>query len=82
MTREEEVMAFLNEPIFEPALNNPKSTQAIEAGINLTRSRMLQRRAYGMVHYFSSAVIGTERSTKFAEARQQGTESTRPSPSC
>lgn len=71
MTREEEVMAFLNERVFEPALNNPKSTPAIKAGIHLTRSRMSQRRAYGMVHYFWSAVIGTERSTKFAKQMKQ-----------
>ncbi len=67
MTREDEVMSFLNEKVFEPALNNPRSTPAIKAGINLTRTRMSQRTAFGMVNYFWTAVIGTERSTKFAK---------------
>lgn len=71
MTREEAVMSFLDERVFQPALNHPRSTPAIKAGVNLTRARMSQRTAFGMVQYFWSAVIGTERSTKFAKQMRQ-----------
>lgn len=71
MTKEQEVLGFLDEKVFAPALANPRSTAAIKAGINLTRSRMSQRSAWGVVHYFWSAVIGTERSTKFAKQMKQ-----------
>lgn len=71
MTREEEVLAFLDERVFNPALAHPRSTPAIKAGVNLTRVRMSQRTAWMMVHYFWSAVIGTDKSKKFAKQMKE-----------
>jgi len=42
-------------------------------GVRLTITRMQQRDAAGMVHYYWSAIIGTERSTEFARMmREEG----------
>jgi hypothetical protein len=66
MTKEQEILAFLERNVFSPALNSPRATSDIKAGIRMTRMRMSERDASGMVRYFWSAVIGTDRSRKFA----------------
>ena len=66
MTKEEEIIDFLDKNVFNPALSNPKATPDIRAGVRMTRMRMGQRDAAGMVRYFWSAIIGTDRSKKFA----------------
>ena len=71
MTKEEELMEFLHNNVFDPVLNSPNASKELKSGINLTISRMSQRKASGMVHYFWSAVIGTERSIGFAHRMKQ-----------
>jgi predicted glycosyl hydrolase (DUF1957 family) len=66
VTKEEELMAYLHENVFDPVLDSHDASKELKAGVRLTMTRMQQRDAAGMVQYFWSAVIGTERSTSFA----------------
>lgn len=66
MTKEQEIMDFLNEKVFQPILSSPRASKELKAGINMTINRLNQRDAVGMVQYFWSAIIGTERSIGFA----------------
>lgn len=66
MTNEQEIMDFLQERVFQPVLSSPSASKELKSGVNLTIVRMNQLDAVGMIKYFWSAVIGTERSTEFA----------------
>lgn len=68
MTKEEEIMQFLHERVFDPVLNSETASQKLKKGIRMTIVRMEQRDAVGMVSYFWSAVTGTERSIGFAKS--------------
>lgn len=72
-TREDEIMEFLQERVFQPVLTSPTASERLKQGVRLTITRMRQRDAAGMVHYFWSAIVGTERSTSFAaQMRREG----------
>lgn len=64
--KEQQIMDYLHEHIFDPILASPVASDALKQGIRYTIMRMEQRDAAGMVHYFWSAIIGTERSIGFA----------------
>jgi len=66
MTKEEEILAFLSENVFSPILSSSDASKELKAGVNLTITRLKQRDATGMIQYFWSAIIGTERSIGFA----------------
>ena len=66
MTKEQEIMQFLHERVFDPVLNSETATARLKQGVRLTIMRMEQRDAIGMVQYFWSAVSGTENSIGFA----------------
>ena len=70
-SKEDEIMDFLERRVFAPAETAPNATQAILSGIRMTRLRMRQRNAAGMVRYFWSAIIGTDRSKRFAKQMRQ-----------
>lgn len=71
--KEQEIMDFLHERIFDPILNASNASPSLKQGVRLTIMRMEQRDAAGMVHYYWSAIIGTERSIGFAaRMRQEG----------
>ncbi|GHV35376.1 hypothetical protein FACS18949_13210 [Clostridia bacterium] len=73
VTKEQELMHFLDQHVFSPVLNSPRASKELKSGINLTIARMNQRDATGMVRYFWSAITGTERSIGFANRmRQEG----------
>ena len=73
MSKKQELMNFLSLHVFNPVLDSPSASKELKSGINLTIARMNQRDAMGMVQYFWSAVIGTERSIGFAHRmRQEG----------
>ena len=67
MTKEQEIMAYLHEHVFNPVLDSPNASKKLKAGANLTIVRMNQRNAVGMLEYFWSAIAGTERSIGFAK---------------
>lgn len=71
--KEQEIMDFLHENIFDPVLKATTASESLKQGIRLTIMRMGQRDAAGMVQYYWSAIIGTERSIGFAaRMRQEG----------
>ena len=73
--KEQEIMDFLHERIFDPILQSPTASEKIRQGVRYTIMRMEQRDAVGMIQYYWSAIIGTERSIGFAaQMRQEGFE--------
>ena len=66
MTKEEEIMKFLHERVFDPVLDSPKASSELKKGVNLTIMRLNERNATEMAHYFWSAILGTEKSIGFA----------------
>ena len=71
--KEQEIMAFLQENVFDPILTSSLASNSLKQGVRLTNMRMEQRDAFGMVGYYWSAIIGTERSTAFARRmREEG----------
>ncbi len=67
--RKEEMLNYFNETIFEPAIqygtenNIPEMSQ----GARYTRMRMQQRNPEGILHYFWSAIVSTEKSISFSK---------------
>ena len=65
MTKEQELMAFLHQKVFDPILNDPRASHQIKSGVNLTIGRMNRLSAEKMVQYFWSA-LATENAVSFA----------------
>jgi len=72
MSKEDEIMDYLQMNVFDPILNSKTAAQDLKTGVRYTIMRMRQRDAKGMVNYYWSAIIGTERSTGFAKKMRQG----------
>ncbi|MDX2226213.1 MAG: hypothetical protein SFY92_03825 [Verrucomicrobiae bacterium] len=66
MTKEEEIMTFLHERVFNPILESKEADESLKQGTRLTIARMNQLDAVGMLRYYWSAIVGTERSINFA----------------
>ena len=66
MTKEEELMGFLHEKVFDPILASKNVPANIKSGVHLTIARLEQRDAAGMVNYFWSALI-TENAKIFSK---------------
>ena len=64
--KQRQIMDYLHEHIFNPILSSPHASADLKQGIRYTIMRLEQRDAAGMVRYFWSAIIGTERSVGFA----------------
>jgi hypothetical protein len=72
-SKQTEIMNFLSARIFEPILSSPNASEKLRQGVRLTIMRMEQRDAAGMIQYYWSAIIGTERSVGFAaQMRKEG----------
>ncbi len=67
MTKKEEILAYLHEHVFDPILNAAAASETLKKGVRYTIMRLNERDAAGIRQYYWSAVIGTERSTKFAK---------------
>lgn len=68
-----ELMAFLHEHVFDPILDSPHASERLKQGVRLTIMRMQQRDPEGMVQYYWSAIVGTDRSMNFADdMRREG----------
>ena len=66
-SKEKQIMDYLMTNVFNPILNSNKATNSLKQGVRLTIMRLNERDAVGMLNYYWSAIIGTERSTKFAK---------------
>ena len=66
-------MFFLQERVFDSVLDSRNASDELKQGVRLTIMRMNQRDAEGMIQYYWSAIIGTEKSIGFAHRmRQEG----------
>lgn len=73
MSKEQEVMEFLSHNVFEPILNSANASEALKKGVRYTIMRLNNLEAEGMVSYYWSAIVGTEKSTEFArQMRSEG----------
>jgi hypothetical protein len=73
VTKEEEIMTFLSENVFDPILLSPTSSDSLKRGVRYTIMRLNNLDAEGMIGYYWSAIVGTERSTEFArQMRREG----------
>ena len=71
--KKRELMIFLHEHVFDPILQSNLASNRLKQGVNYTIMRMKERDPAGMVQYYWSAIIGTERSIQFAEdMRREG----------
>lgn len=66
MTKEDEILSYLQEKVFGPILESAEASSELKRGVNITIQRMKRLTAPKMVQYYWSAIIGTERSTEFA----------------
>ncbi len=66
MTKERQIMNFLNEYMFNPIINSPEETPFMKQGVNVTISHLENMSADEMIKYFWSTIVGMERSTHFA----------------
>jgi hypothetical protein len=64
--KEQQIMDFLHKRIFDPILASPQATEKLKQGVRFTKMRMEERDATGMIQYYWSAIVGTERSVGFA----------------
>lgn len=57
MTKEQELMNYLHEKVFDPILDSPKASPKIKKGVRYTIMRMNRLSAEKMVQYFWSALV-------------------------
>jgi hypothetical protein len=69
--KEREIMDFLHEHIFDPILASPRASDKLKQGVRYTIMRLKERDAAGMIQYYWSAIVGTERSVGFAALMRQ-----------
>jgi hypothetical protein len=71
--KEQEIMDFLHQRIFDPIMQSLAASEKLKQGVRYTIMRMEQRDASGMIQYYWSAIIGTEHSISFAALmREEG----------
>ena len=70
MTKEQELMAFLHEKIFNPVLDSPKVPANIKSGVNLTIARMTRLSAEKMIQYYWSA-LSTDNAINFSKKMKE-----------
>jgi len=66
VTKEDEVMQFLSQRVFDPILHSPDASDSVKKGVKLTIIRMKQLNATGMLKYYWGSIAGTEHSVGFA----------------
>ena len=69
-TKEQEIIDFLSQRVFDPILNSDSASQKVKAGINLTKGRMSRLSAEKMIHYFWSA-LATDNAIGFSKILKQ-----------
>jgi hypothetical protein len=66
MSKETEIMAYLQERVFGPVLESATASAGLKSGVRLTVARMEKLPAASMLRYYWSAVQGTDKSNDFA----------------
>ncbi|WP_417377495.1 hypothetical protein [Gimesia maris] len=73
VTPESTIMAFLHSHVFDAILQSPNASETLKKGVRYSIMRLNERDAAGMIQYYWSAIVGTERSSKFAtQMRDEG----------
>lgn len=67
MTKEQQIMKFLKENVFDPILRSKTASLALRKGVDKTIRTLKRKDAIGMVQYYWSSILGTGRSAKFAK---------------
>lgn len=71
--KELQIMEFLHQTTFDPILTSSRASAKLKQGVRYTIMRMQERDAAGMIQYYWSAIIGTEKSKGFsAQMRKEG----------
>jgi hypothetical protein len=71
--KEQQIMDFLHDRVFDRILESPDASESLKQGVRYTIMRMEQRDASGMVQYYWHAIVGTDPSIAFAALmRQEG----------
>lgn len=65
--KEQQIMDYLMNNVFNPILQSNKASKSLKHGIRYTIMRLKERDASGMRSYYWSAIIGTEKSTRFGK---------------
>ena len=71
MTKEEQVMSFLNKNIFDPILCCPTIHKDIEKGIRRTIDYFRTQDAAGMIEHYWRSIRGTDGSIAFSGMLKQ-----------
>lgn len=66
MNKEQELMDFLHQRVFDPILNSKNASTKVKSGVHLTIERMNRLSAEKMVQYFWSALV-TENAIAFSK---------------
>ena len=66
VTKEQELMDFLHENVFDPILRSPDAPAAVKSGVQLTIARMSKLSAEGMIRYYWSA-LSTDNAIRFSD---------------
>ncbi|MDP4125867.1 MAG: hypothetical protein Q8912_02855 [Bacillota bacterium] len=59
MTKEQEILDFLEANLFNPILQSPSKNERFKTATRGLRLRMKQRDAQGMIQYFWNTVVNT-----------------------
>ncbi|WP_338358665.1 hypothetical protein [Yeosuana marina] len=70
-SKEKQIMDYLKSNVFNPILESDRASSSLKQGVRLTMRRLKERNATGMLSYYWSAIIGTEKSTRFARLMKQ-----------
>lgn len=62
--KEKQIMDYLMENVFNPILDSNKASTSKKHGARYTIVRLNERDAFGIFHYYWSAIIGTEKKHK------------------
>jgi hypothetical protein len=64
--KERQILEFLNQRIFDQILHSTKASSSLKKAVRYTIRRLKQRDAAGMIQYYWSAIVGTDRSIRIA----------------
>ncbi len=70
MTKEQELMNYLHEKVFDPILDSKTCSANIKSGVNQTIARMNKLSAAKMVQYFWSA-LATDNAIAFSKRMKE-----------
>ncbi len=61
MTKEQELVNFLDAKVFRPVLQSSAASASLKSSVTRAKFRAAQRDAMGMVHFFWASIVGIDR---------------------